>query len=217
MNPFDELVDFFDAMAATRWYGPALLDFAVWAAGDHRGGRRALDVGCGPGRLLLHLAPRFHELVGLDLSAAMLERARAHARAAGQDHVRLVQGDAHRLPFADASFDLVTSALVVFLLDEPAAAVAEMARVTVPGGRVAVLVPSQLCSEETAAAYARRHGLKGFDAESVVRWGKVASRHHRYDAEGLAALLAGAGLTSCDVWYRLDGLALLARARRPGR
>ncbi|HEX6989235.1 MAG TPA: class I SAM-dependent methyltransferase [Bacillota bacterium] len=213
---FDGMVDFFDAMARSRWYGPLLADFATWAAGDLPGGGRVLDVGCGPGRLLLHLAPRFDEAAGVDLSAGMLARAAEHARAAGRDQIRFVQGDARALPFDDGSFDLVVSSLVVFLLEDPAAAVAELARVTVPGGRVALLGPSDRCTPDIAAGYATRRGLEGFDAESLAQWGRVAARNRRDDPDSLAALLAGSGLCMVDVWPRLGGLALLARARRPG-
>lgn len=213
---FDELVDFFDAMARSRWYGPLLQDFAVWAAGDLPPGGRVLDVGCGPGHLLLALAPRFDEAVGLDISPGMLDRAAANARAAGLERIRWVQGDAARLPFADGTFDLAVSSLVLFLLDDPAAAAAELARVTAPGGRAAVLVPSNLCSPDSAGGLARRRGFQGFDAESLVQWSRVAARRRRDDPESLAQLLESAGLEAVDIWPRLEGLALLARGRRPG-
>lgn len=212
---FDEMVDFFDAMARSRWYGPVLRQFAAWAAGDLPGGGRVLDVGCGPGRLLLDLAPRFDEAVGLDLSAGMLARAARHAEEAGMGHIRWVQGSATALPFDDGSFDLVVSSLVVFLLEDAAAAVSELARVTAPGGRVALLAPSVDCNPESAAALAARRGFQGFDAESLGRWGRVAARNRRDDPETLAGLLQEAGLAAVDIWPRLDGLALLARARRP--
>ena len=79
-----------------------------------------LDLACGDGTLLRALGPR---AVGLDLSAAELERARSP----------VVRGRAQELPFADASFDAVTCHLAFMLFDEIEHVVAELARVLKPG------------------------------------------------------------------------------------
>lgn len=95
----------------------------------------ALDVGCGTGELLVKQRRRWPatRLVGLDLSADMLARARAK-RIAGE--VDLVHGSVYELPFAEASFDLVTNTLSSHFYQDLPAAAAELARVTAPGGTV---------------------------------------------------------------------------------
>jgi demethylmenaquinone methyltransferase/2-methoxy-6-polyprenyl-1,4-benzoquinol methylase len=102
----------------------------------------ALDVGTGTGELareLATLAPDAH-VVGLDYTPAMLARAPARMRrhSAGLAVSWLI-GDGQRLPFADGSFDAVTSAFVLRNLTDLDQAFAEMARVTRPGGRVVAL------------------------------------------------------------------------------
>jgi ubiquinone/menaquinone biosynthesis C-methylase UbiE len=85
---------------------------------------RALDVGTGTGDGALKIAARFPdaEIVGVDLAEQMLERARAKA-----PQLRFEQADASRLPFADASFELVAHANMIPFFDE-------VARITAPGG-----------------------------------------------------------------------------------
>ena len=97
-------------------------------------GARVLDVGCGTGALASALAERAHARVwGVEPSEGMLAVARARVpRAAGLRH-----GRAERLPFRDGWFDAVVLSLVVHLLERPAA-LAEAARVLVPGGRIAI-------------------------------------------------------------------------------
>ncbi len=86
----------------------------------------ALDVGTGTGRYVSVLAAAgARRVVGIDLSAAMLAR---HAGGA------LVRGDACRLPFRDASFDVVTASLMVGDIERLGDWVAEIARVLAPGG-----------------------------------------------------------------------------------
>jgi len=98
-------------------------------------GRRVLEVGCGAAMCARWLRARGACPVGLDLSAGMLRHAVAGAARTGVV-VPLVQADAQRLPFADASFDLACSAFgaVPFVADS-AAVMREVARVLRPGGR----------------------------------------------------------------------------------
>ena len=77
-------------------------------------------------------------LTGIDLSPAMLDRARARASSLGRS-IDLRVADAQRLPFADASFDTVTATLTLCSVPDDATAVAEMARVLRPGGRLLLL------------------------------------------------------------------------------
>ncbi len=104
-------------------------------------GRRVLDVGCGTGiASLLALDRGAAQVVGGDLAEGMLTVGRAKAAARGGDPERIEfrQLDAEALPFPDGSFDVVISGLMLEFATDPQRAVAEMARVLAPGGRLAV-------------------------------------------------------------------------------
>jgi demethylmenaquinone methyltransferase / 2-methoxy-6-polyprenyl-1,4-benzoquinol methylase len=95
----------------------------------------ALDVAAGPGNVAVELlAHGAREVVALDLSLAML------AEGAGRGHagIRWVNGDAQRLPFPDATFDVVTISFGLRNVPDPQLALAEFARVLRPGGRAVV-------------------------------------------------------------------------------
>src|SRR5262245_56292629 len=113
-----------------------------------RGDERALDVGTGTGALALALAPHVAEVVGLDLVPELLEHARA--RGEGLDHVHFVEGDAMQLPFASYSFDLVGTLRTLHHIARPELVVAEMTRVTRPGG--VLLVVDQIAPFDPLAA-----------------------------------------------------------------
>lgn len=102
-------------------------------------GSSLLDVGCGTGNFTRDVAPIVApngKVVGLDLSEAMLGVANTRASEAGLQ-IDYHLGDAAALPFADAQFDAVRSERLLQYLPDPAKALAEMMRVTRPGGRVA--------------------------------------------------------------------------------
>ncbi|WP_309054713.1 class I SAM-dependent methyltransferase [Streptomyces sp.] len=108
--------------------------------GAPRGGVVA-DIGTGPGRLLLRIARTRPDLVphGVDVSPAMVDRARANARAhALTDRVTVHLGDAAALPLPDASADVLVSTLSMHHWSDVPGAVAEAARVLRPGGRLLV-------------------------------------------------------------------------------
>src|SRR5207245_2668400 len=98
------------------------------------GNERALDAGTGAGTLALALAPMVREVVGVDIVPELLERARDGA----PDNVTFVEGDATQLPFESGTFDLSCSRRTLHHIARPERAVAELARVTAPGGRVFV-------------------------------------------------------------------------------
>jgi ubiquinone/menaquinone biosynthesis C-methylase UbiE len=102
-------------------------------------GARVLEVGCGPGHLLIRLA-RQHglEVTGLDLDPAMIARARANADRLGdgdQPRPSFLVGDGAALAFPDRSFDLVVSTLSMHHWADPTAGLAEIGRVLRPGAR----------------------------------------------------------------------------------
>ncbi len=111
-------------------------------------GARVLELGCGPGHLAMRLV-RDHglDVVALDLDPAMVERASLGAqRLVGVPRPAFVVGDAAALPFADSEFDVVLSTLSLHHWTDPAGAIAEIARVLRPGGRVLVwdILPGRL-------------------------------------------------------------------------
>ena len=118
-----------------RWSEPLAVEF-VSRAGV-LAGQRALDVGCGPGALTAGLV----ELLGseavtaIDPSASFVAAVRDRFPA-----VDVQQGAAEHLPFPDDAFDVTLAQLVVHFMTDPVAGLAEMARVTRPGGRVAACV-----------------------------------------------------------------------------
>jgi demethylmenaquinone methyltransferase/2-methoxy-6-polyprenyl-1,4-benzoquinol methylase len=103
---------------------------------------RVLDVATGTGLVARGLVKRYGcTVVGLDQSREMLAGAR-RALAGAPDlapRIDLVQGEAERLPFADGEFDHLTFTYLLRYVDDPAATLAELARVVRPGGRIACL------------------------------------------------------------------------------
>ena len=116
-------------------------DSAAYLLAHLRAGMDLLDVGCGPASITADLAERVApgRVVALDAAAGALEAARATLRERGlSEQVEVTCGDVMALPFEDASFDVVHAHQVLQHLADPVGALAEMRRVTRPGGIVAV-------------------------------------------------------------------------------
>ena len=124
---YDKQIAFFEK----TWFGGG----REWLGGRTRG--RVLEVAIGTGRNLPHY-PAGAAVTGIELSPAMLAIARQRAAGLGRD-ADLREGDAERLPFAEASFDTVVCALSLCTIPNPAAAIGEMNRVLVHGGRLLLL------------------------------------------------------------------------------
>ncbi|XAM00716.1 metalloregulator ArsR/SmtB family transcription factor [Phycisphaeraceae bacterium D3-23] len=95
------------------------------------------DLGCGSGALAADLARYVKQVVGVDNNAAMLKAARRRLKAT--KNTTLKRGELTNLPIDDDACDATLCVLVLTYLDDPAAAIAEMARVVKPGGRVVIL------------------------------------------------------------------------------
>ncbi|HZS24339.1 MAG TPA: methyltransferase domain-containing protein [Gaiellaceae bacterium] len=137
-----------DRVAALQDERAATLAARVQAFVLPHGDERALDVGCGAGALALALAPLVREVVGVDRVPELLELARERAPA----NATFVEGDATRLELPDASFDLAGTLRTLHHVHRPELVVAELARVTRPGGRV--LVVDQLAPIDPLEAFA---------------------------------------------------------------
>jgi ubiquinone/menaquinone biosynthesis C-methylase UbiE len=112
-----------------------------WIAGhiDVPAGARILDVAGGTGQVGRHLARDGATAVIVDLTDAMLAAGLRSVREEGRDDVVFVRGDATALPFPDDEFDVVVSRFALHHMDDPASAIAEMARVCGPGGSVTLI------------------------------------------------------------------------------
>lgn len=94
-------------------------------------GKQILEVACGTGRFTVMLAEAGADIVGMDISEAMLEQGRKKARAAGvTEELSFMQGDAGRLPFPDNHFDSVFAMRFFHLAPDPEGFIKEMRRVT---------------------------------------------------------------------------------------
>ncbi len=142
-------------------------------------GRDVLEVGCGTGLILRRLADVARSAVGVDLSEGMLGGARKRG-------LRAVQGSATALPFADASFDLVCSFKVLAHVEPIEQALAEIARVTRPGGTLL---------------------LEFYNRRSVRHLAKVLAGPKR---------IGGSATTEAAIGTRWDTLASLRNALPPG-
>ncbi|QCI94369.1 metalloregulator ArsR/SmtB family transcription factor [Novosphingobium sp. EMRT-2] len=128
---------------------------------------RVLDVGTGTGRMAELFAARADRVVALDKSPEMLRVARTRLQHLPAGRVKLVQGDFAQLPFAPGSFDTVLFHQVLHYAIAPEAVLAEAARVTAPGGRVAIVDFAAHDREELRTAHA--HARLGFSDAQVEK------------------------------------------------
>ncbi|GGI95404.1 hypothetical protein GCM10010885_01250 [Alicyclobacillus cellulosilyticus] len=150
-------MDYHDALAAVgagAAHPGAMASTALWAERVQPDASwRVLDVGCGTGRTLVYLRERFGcEIVGVDIRPAMIRKARRRAELAQVKGTWRV-APAHRLPFSDASFDLVITESVNVFLDphlELPAALHEVHRVLNPGGFYVSVKSRPPCIPSTA-------------------------------------------------------------------
>jgi demethylmenaquinone methyltransferase/2-methoxy-6-polyprenyl-1,4-benzoquinol methylase len=143
---------------------------ATARAAAARPGDLVLDLGCGTGDLAAAMARRGVRVVGVDASAGML----AAARTRNVRGVALVRGSGFRLPFRDASFGAVASAFVLRNLDDLPGAFRELARVTRPGGRLALVDITEPPSR------ALRIGFDAYFRVAAPALGAVSGRPDEY-------------------------------------
>ncbi len=154
----------------------------------------ALDVACGGGIVVCALAKVVKHATGIDLTPAMIDRARALAAEQKLTNVSWKLGDVLPLPYPDGAFSLVTSRFAFHHFLDPMAVLAEMTRVCAPGGRVAVIDSEASPDPAKAAEFNRMEKLRD---PSHVRAMPLAE---------LKGLFAPSGLPAPRVTsYKLEG------------
>jgi demethylmenaquinone methyltransferase/2-methoxy-6-polyprenyl-1,4-benzoquinol methylase len=216
----------YDALSAALSFGqdPRWRRALVDAVGPPRGAR-VLDVATGTGMVAAELLSRGDcTVVGLDQSPEMLGAARA--RFADDARVELVEGQAERLPFEDASFDALTFTYLLRYVEDPAATMRELARVVRPGGPVASL---EFGVPPWAPA---RAAWRFYTAVGLPTLGRVASRewaevgrflgpsirgfYARHPLDRIVGYWREAGLTDVRVRRMSLGGGVVIAARRAG-
>src|SRR5262244_4293496 len=148
-------------------------------------GTRLLDVGCGAGQLALIAARAGAQVIGCDIAANWLEKARARAAAEGLE-ITFEEGDAEALPYEDAQFDAVVSLIGAMFAPRPDLVAAELTRVCRPGGIIAMAnwTPGGFIGQmfKTIARHIAPSGMP-----SPVLWGDEATVRSRLQ-EGISAL-----------------------------
>ena len=147
-----------DELFGDRFHLAALAAFAedAWTIGD---------LGCGTGRASEAIAPFVARVIAVDASAAMLQAAKK--RLQPFDNVDLRRGDLEALPIDEAQLDAATLMLVLHHVTEPARALAEVARVLKPGGRL--ILVDMLPHDREHYRQQMGHVWMGFSEEQIHR------------------------------------------------
>lgn len=178
--------------SATADYDRALAQYL-----SRPGDRLICDVACGPGNYTKRLAYRLSgdgHCVGVDFSAAMLERA---ARTNTASRVTYVRADGHQLPFPDNTFDTVTCFAALYLIPDPLPVIDQLVRICAPGGEIVIFT-----SVRTA--------LTRFPGVATVA---TAGGYRMFEPDEITARLRQAG--AVDVEQTIVGQGQFVLARKP--
>lgn len=182
------IIDQFSRQAEIFARSPTLHNEAALAllveAGAPQPTDEVLDIACGPGSVVVAFAGRVRRSVGLDATDAMLTQARNLAVAHRLKNTEWHQGDVYRLPFGDASFDVVSCRFAFHHFETPARAFAEMVRVCRPGGRI---VLCDAVASDDAAKAAAFNRMERHRDPSTVAFRPLAFLRQLYADAGLAA------------------------------
>jgi ubiquinone/menaquinone biosynthesis C-methylase UbiE len=169
-----------ERVAALQDARAAELEAKVVRFAELEGDERVLDSAAGAGALAFALAPHVREVVAVDLVPELLEQGRQ--RAARVENVEFIEGDATKLPFERASFDVSATLRSLHHIARPELAVAELARVTRLGGRM--LVVDQLAPVDPLAAFELNAFERTRDPSHTRTLADVDLRH-LFEANGL--------------------------------
>ena len=147
----DEFTRQADAMTASAVFTDQEILDRIRVAAGLTPQSRVLDLACGPGIVTAALAPYAGAVTALDLTPAMVARARQRSQTDGLDNVHCALGLAEGLPFADRAFDVIVNRSALHHFPHPEAALTEMARVLRPAGRMVIsdVVSSDVAEEST--------------------------------------------------------------------
>ena len=192
----DRIADQWDGNYRKRSFSSRLVSLDACLDGVELNGGRWLDAGCGTGTLSRVLASRGAHVLGIDAAPNMVRQAEAAAEAAGlteRTEFRKIE-TLERLDFEDAGFDGVLCSSVLEYLDRPEDALAHLARVLCPGGRLVVSVPNSSSLQRMAQRLMfRTTGKPAFMAISKNDYSVAAFRRllDRYELDVVAALHLG--------------------------
>src|SRR6266851_5727157 len=142
-----------------------------------------LDVACGGGIVVCGFAPHVKHATGIDMTPAMLERARSLAAEKGLANVNWQEGDVGHLPYPDGAFTIVVTRFAVHHFPDPSAVFGEMVRVCAPGGRIVVVDTCASPDPRKAAEFNRLEKLRD---PSHARCLALAELKDLFGAAGLA-------------------------------
>ncbi len=203
---YDDFSEVYDR-GRDRGYHAMIDEIEAGAVVELAEGRDVLEVGCGTGLVLERVARVARRAEGLDLSPGMLARARARG-------LSVREGDATQLPFDDASFDVVYAFKVLAHVPDVDRAIAEMVRVTRPGGHVLVEIYNRrsLRLVSRAIGGARRIGRSHDESHVPTRWESIDEAIARLPKELSVERVVGARiLTPFAGVHRVPGLGPLLR------
>ncbi len=143
-----------------------------------------IDLACGPGTVVAAFAPYVRRAVGIDATEPMLDEARRIAGEKRLDNVEWRAASVYELPFADASFDIVTCRFAFHHLQEPARAFAEIARVCRGGGRIVLCDGVAPADTMKAAAF---NAMERFRDPSTASFLPLAALSDLFVQAGLSA------------------------------
>ncbi|HEY4896564.1 MAG TPA: methyltransferase domain-containing protein [Solirubrobacteraceae bacterium] len=215
-------IDHLDEDGRARYYDDAFTQFAKWAdriealTGSAVDGRRALDFGCGVGRIALPLAARCEHVYGLDISPAVLREAGSNAKRLGLENVEWL--DAARLGDLSGDYDLVISLYVFQHIPsrEGERVFAQLVKGLRPDGIGAIHVTIRPRQPLTGLArWGTRSGAANGPAEMLkaMNWSYPYMLMHSYSLNRLGRILADNGVSAWHArWDARDARATAGRS-----
>jgi ubiquinone/menaquinone biosynthesis C-methylase UbiE len=196
----EEFANFVEARRAGEGERLTRMLLAGWVPTDEA---IALDVACGPGTFTLPLAARTRRTWGLDFTEAMLAQAHAAALRTRRRNTGFLRGSVYALPFRDSVMDAVVCGYCFHHFQEPDRALAEMARVVRPGGRIGLadlIVPLGADVKKRDAMESARDPSHASTLTAIQLRGLFATTGLRVVAEERCE-----NVRSFDEWMRVGG------------